>query len=261
MKPDVTDTRSNLLLLNLARSGDRNAFGQLVSKHYQRCVNVATSVLRDRSEAEDKVQQAVWKAFEHLDQYLGEAEFFTWLARIVVNECRMLLRDRRRARFVYLSDVPDAGEHRNGGLLPPPVDPEHEVVKLEMIEVLKTEIRHIPPLLREVIVLRDVNELPMSKVAYELGITVAAAKSRLLRGRNELRGRVTARFGQARRFDGALGKHTPPPDASNGRVSRLRPVSICEFQALRVAEVPAEAGSRAVVATVEVGRRLLSQFS
>src|SRR3954452_13948944 len=161
MRLDPADIRSNLQLLTLAQQGDRQAFGQLISKHYQSCVNIATSIVRNRSEAEEKVQQAVWKSFEHLDQYLGEAEFFTWLIRIVVNECRMLLRERKRARFQYIDASHDGGEDRLAELLCRATDPEGQALKAEMISVLETEIRHIPPLLREVIVLRDVNELPM----------------------------------------------------------------------------------------------------
>src|SRR3982750_3398842 len=197
-KLDVVDTRSNFELVRLAREGDGEAFGQLISKHYQSCVNIATTIVRNRSEAEEKVQQAVWKAFEHLDQYLGEAEFFTWLIRIVVNECRMLLRERKRTRFQYINDSQDGGEDRMAELLSRATDPEGQALKTEMISVLETEIRHIPPILREVIVLRDVNELPMLQVADRLGITVSAAKSRLLRARNELRRRVTSRLGPAR---------------------------------------------------------------
>jgi len=198
MNLDVLDTRSNLELLKLAQEGDRNAFGQLISKHYQSCVNIATSIVRNRSEAEEEVQQAVWKSFQHLDQYLGEAEFFTWLIRIVVNECRMLLRERRRARFQYIDSSQDGGRDRTAELLSRLTDPEGQALKTEMISVLEMEIRHIPPMLREVILLRDLKELPMLQVADHLGITVSAAKSRLLRGRNELRRRVTSRLGPSR---------------------------------------------------------------
>src|SRR5205814_7987673 len=133
-------------------------------------------------------------------QFAGEAEFFTWLARIVANECRMLLRSKKRARFVYLSNGRDAGEDRHPELLSPGADPEYEALKCEIIDVLKTEIGHIPPLFRKVILLRDVEELPMSEVADQLGTTVSAAKSRLLRARIELRRRVTLRFRPARQM-------------------------------------------------------------
>jgi RNA polymerase sigma-70 factor, ECF subfamily len=210
MRLDPRDTRSDLQLLKLSRKGDRDAFGQLARKHYRGCVNVATSILRDRTEAEDEVQQALWKAFEHLDQYLGEAEFFTWLARIVANECRMLLRSKKRARFVYLSNGHNASEDRHPELLSPASDPEYQALNCEMINVLRAEIRHVPPLFREVIQLRDVEELPMSEVAFQLGITVSAAKSRLLRARIELRKRVTLRFRPARHVVPLLSKRTLP---------------------------------------------------
>jgi len=197
MRLDAKDTRSDLQLLKLSRSGDPDAFGQLARKHYRSCVNVATSILRNRTEAEDEVQKALSKAFEHLDQYLGDAEFFTWLFRIVVNECRMLIRAKKRARILYLSDG-NGSEDRHSELVSSAADPEYQVVKREMIAVLNTEIQRIPPLFREVILLRDVNELPMCEVAYRLGITVSAAKSRLLRARKELRSRVTSRVGPAR---------------------------------------------------------------
>jgi RNA polymerase sigma-70 factor, ECF subfamily len=193
MRLDARDTRSDLQLLKLSRNGDRDAFGQLVRKHYRSCVNVATSILRDRTEAEDEVQQALWKAFEHLDQYLGEAEFFTWLARIVANECRMLLRSKKRARFVYLSSGREPNEDRHPELLSAAADPEYQALNCEMINVL-----------------RDVEELTMTEVAQELGITVSAAKSRLLRARIELRKRVTLRFRPARHVVPLLSKRTLP---------------------------------------------------
>ena len=77
-------------------------------------------------------------------------------------------------------------------------DPENETIKNDMIQVLRIEIRHIPPLLRQVILLRDIDQLAMTDIADRLGITVPAAKSRLLRARGELRRRVLVRFGPTR---------------------------------------------------------------
>lgn len=205
-----TDTRTDLDLLALARDGRREAFGQLVGRHYRTCVKIATFMLRDRAEAEDEVQQACWKAFEHLDQYLGEAEFSTWLLRIVVNECLMLMRVRKRARFLYLDGDQRSDEGRPMELPSASPDPEQDLVKREMLEVLKREIRRIPPLLRNVILLRDVEELPMPDVAERLGITVPAAKSRLLRARIELRERVVQRFGPAKHMMPLSSEQTMP---------------------------------------------------
>jgi RNA polymerase sigma-70 factor (ECF subfamily) len=195
-----TETRTDFELLALSRNGDRDAFGRLVSKHYGNCLNLATFILRDRAEAEDEVQKACWKAFEHLHQYLGEAEFSTWLLRIVVNECRMLMRGRRRERFAYLDSDRTANGGRPMELPSLDADPEQDFIKREMLEVLHREIRCIPQFLRDVILLRDVEEIPMSDVAERLGITVSAAKSRLLRARGELRERVMLRCEPAKRM-------------------------------------------------------------
>lgn len=203
-------TSAELHLLALARSGDRTAFDRLINEHYRSCVNIATSILRDRSEAEDQVQQALWKAFRHLDQYLGDADFFIWLLRIIVNECRMLMRSKKRAQFLYINDGPKASEDRHAELLSLTRDPECQVVECEMIEVLRAEIQCMPPLFRNVILLRDVNGLTMAEVAEELGITISAAKSRLLRARNELRQRIASRFGPMRHMMPLSGKQILP---------------------------------------------------
>jgi RNA polymerase sigma-70 factor (ECF subfamily) len=178
------------MLVDLAREGDKDAFGELTRRHRQKCVDLATFFLRNRGDAEDEVQNAFSKAYAHLDQYQGEAEFSTWLARIVSNQCLMLMRVKRRTRYVYL-DESASGQDA------PPVevpacgpDPEGEFAFRQMKVVLRTEIRRIPPMLRNVMLLRDIQELPMVDVAEKLGITVPAAKSRLLRARAELRSRL-----------------------------------------------------------------------
>ena len=145
---------SDAALVALAKDGDRPAFEQLISRHYQTCVNMASFMLHDRGEAQDQVQEACWKAFEHLDQYHGDAEFVSWMLRIVVNQCLMLLRVRRRTHFCYLDDNGSQNGARPIELPDKTPDPEHEVVSWELGELLRNEISHIPPLLRNVILLR-----------------------------------------------------------------------------------------------------------
>src|SRR5271169_2082089 len=102
---------SDAELVTEARAGNPEALGVLISRHYRTCVNIATFILRDRGDAQDEVQKACCKAFEHLNQYHGEAEFLTWLLRIVSNQCLMLIRVRRRARFLYIDA--DASRERS----------------------------------------------------------------------------------------------------------------------------------------------------
>jgi RNA polymerase sigma-70 factor (ECF subfamily) len=188
---------SDATLVALAKEGDRPAFEQLIERHYQSCVNMASSMLHDRSEAQDQVQEAWWKAFDRLEQFHGDAEFLTWMLRIVVNQCLALLRTRRRTLFCYLDD----NEGRSGGRsmeLPAVTpDPEYVVVRCELEETLRNEIRHIPRLLRDVVLLH-LQGLPMNMVAGRLGISVVAAKSRLRRARVELRSRLMEKSGNAK---------------------------------------------------------------
>ena len=182
-------------LVTLAKQGDRPAFEQLINRHYQTGVNLASFMLHDRGQAQDEVQEACWKAFEHLDQYHGDAEFVSWMLRIVVNQCLMLLRVRRRTQFCYLDDDGRQNSSRPFELSASTPDPEQQVVSCEQQEILRNEIKCIPPLLRNVIQLRDLQDLPIGAVAELLGITVAAAKSRLLRARAELRIRILGKSG------------------------------------------------------------------
>lgn len=182
-------------LVTLAQDGDNQAFAVLIERHYSACQKLAYSILHDRQDAEDEVQNASWKAFEHIGQFQRDAKFSTWLTRIVVNQCLMRLRQTKRSRLLYIEDT--ATEESRAFDLPANIEsPEDSLGKSEVAEVLQHEIRRIPPLLRNVFVLRDVEELPMQDVADKLGISVAAAKSRLLRARMELRARLEKHQGR-----------------------------------------------------------------
>lgn len=183
-------------LVAQAQGGDHTAFAELLERHRNNCMKLALSILRDRQDAEDEVQNASWKAFEHLGQFHGDAKFSTWLTRIVVNQCLMRLRQQRRARFLYIDDVQVGEDVQTLELPDESPTPELQMGRQEVAEVLQKEIGRIPPLLRNVFVLRDVQQLDMPDVAKRLGISVAAAKSRLLRARLELRGRMEKHFGK-----------------------------------------------------------------
>jgi RNA polymerase sigma-70 factor (ECF subfamily) len=138
----------------------------------------------------------MWKAFEHIEQFQQDSKFSTWLTRIVVNQCLMRLRQGRRAKFLYIDDTHVGDDLTTLELPDVRKSPEQTLGQSELAAVLKKEIRRIPPLLRNVFLLRDIQELPMPDVAEKLGISVAAAKSRLLRARLELRNRMAKHFGR-----------------------------------------------------------------
>ncbi len=198
-----TNALSDAELVSQARSGDEKAFCVLFARHHRTCVNIAASILRNRSDAEDQVQEACYKAFEHLEQYHGGGQFLTWLLRIVTNQCLMLLRTRRNVQFLYLDGDSDRETSGPRELRANIANPEQELVHDELCNVLQREIGHIPALLKNVLLLRDVQELPMLDVAARLKITVPAAKSRLLRARTELRDRMLRQCGPLTSRDAA----------------------------------------------------------
>ena len=190
-----SDPTDNETLAIMAQQGSKEAFTELIRRNYTASLKLAKSILRDQHEAEDEVQNAYWKAYQHLQQFQHDAKFSTWMTRIVVNQCLMRLRQKRRHSFVYLDDPPPRENARAVELPDERQTPEEEVSRSEISRVLQGEIRRIPPMLRNAFLLRDVKQLPMPEVAAQLGISVAAAKSRLLRARVELRQRMKKHTG------------------------------------------------------------------
>lgn len=194
--PEVFEALPDDRLVWLSQHGEAEAFAELIRRHQSSCRKLALSILRDWQDAMDEVQNAMWKAFEHIDQFQQDSKFSTWLTRIVVNQCLMRLRQARRAKFLYIDDTQVGEDSTTLELSDARKTPEQTLGQTELAAVLNHEIRRIPPLLRNVFLLRDMQELPMVDVAERLGISVAAAKSRLLRARMELRSRMEKHFGR-----------------------------------------------------------------
>lgn len=186
--------RSEEELIALSRNGDAEAFGELVGRHRKACLRRAMMMIRNRSDAEDEVQNALWKAFQRLNQFRGEGTFAAWLSRIVENQCLMRIREERNARFVYLDESKDSNVLIE--LVGQTANPEDQLGVDEVVKLLRMEISRIPPLLRNVMMLRDLNQMSMPDVAGRLGLSVPAAKSRLMRARMELRSRITKHCGR-----------------------------------------------------------------
>jgi RNA polymerase sigma-70 factor (ECF subfamily) len=181
-------------LVQLAKQGDTHAFEELFRQHYSACLKRARWMIRNRSDAEDEVQNACWKAFQRLDQFRGEGTFSAWLSRIVENQCLMRIREERQLRFLHLDEASESNIRIE--LVAQMMDPEDELGDQQIDRLLRREISRIPPLLRNVMLLYDVEELPMPEVAARLGLSVPAAKSRLMRARVEMRARLSKHCGQ-----------------------------------------------------------------
>jgi RNA polymerase sigma-70 factor (ECF subfamily) len=182
-------------LVESAKIGDADAFAQLIERYQRFCLAKAYSILRNRGDAEDDVQAAWVLAWTHLESYRDQGSFCAWLSRIVSNQCLMRL---RKARYAPMTSV-DEVFGTEGSFRLEAIDrralPEQVVGDDEVLRLLNREIRGVPPLLREVLVMRDLNQLSLRDISLHLGISIPAVKSRLMRARGELRKRLEKRHG------------------------------------------------------------------
>jgi RNA polymerase sigma-70 factor, ECF subfamily len=177
--------QSDAELVRLAREGDLDAFAGIVQRHEQRLRLVLLRILDDTRDVEESVQDAFVQAWRNLDGYRGDAALFTWLYRIGVNSA--LARARRRAPVtVDLSVVEGQASSSADSGLRPEVAAEAGELRARIVAALAT----LPFEYREAVVLRDVAGLSNQEVAAALGVSLAAAKSRIHRGRLQLRDRL-----------------------------------------------------------------------
>jgi len=180
---NLSDATMDELVLR-AVAGEREAFDEMVRRTHRDAFGLALRLTSDEEDARDVVQDAYLRAYRSLDRFRGDAQFGTWLYRIVANCASTATGKRRRHRHEELPDESTFAETR------PDHDPSLHADVVDLRDQLDGAIRDLPPRLRSVIVLRDVYDLPHDAIAEELGITVSAAKVRLHRARRRLRERV-----------------------------------------------------------------------
>jgi len=153
------------------------------------------NITQNREDAEDVLQEAFFKAYEHLDQFQGNSKFYTWIVRIAVNQALMKLRKRKSDRAVSLDEQIDTGEDtvvREIAAWDP--DPEQQYSQEELHKILNEAVLELAPIYRTVFTLRDIDGLSTEEAAEALDLSVPAVKSRLLRARLQLRDKLTRFF-------------------------------------------------------------------
>jgi RNA polymerase sigma-70 factor (ECF subfamily) len=213
-------------VVDRVRAGDTALYEIIMRRYNQRLYRVTYAILRDGAEAEDVIQDAYVRAYQHLDQFAGYAPFSTWLTRIAVHEALRRLQLRKRSQqfeevehdeesFMSVSEttVPETSP-----------DPEQRASNAELGQLLEQAVLDLPEPYRTVIMLRDVEELSTAETAAALELTEQNVKVRLHRGRSMMRDRLFARVG-------ASGKNAFPfmgircDRVVSGVFARLREVS------------------------------------
>ena len=175
-------------LVAAAKSGSTGAFEVLVKRHQGRILRIAQRVTRNREDAEDVLQQSFQKAFAHLEKFEERSSFLTWLTRIAINEAIMCMRSRR-ARTVCIDVLTPSEEAARTTLQisDPSASPETSCAQRETERFLFSAINRLTPGLRMAIQLCDLEEHSLKESAKMMGLSVPAVKSRVSRGRRELR--------------------------------------------------------------------------
>jgi RNA polymerase sigma-70 factor, ECF subfamily len=176
-------------LVQRIRDGEHEAFSQLIRPYERRLYAAAYVILRNETDAEDCVQEAVLKAFKYIRQFRAEAKFSTWLIQITVNEARMR---RRKEHADIMESIENNNKGEEGTYTPRDFAdwreiPSEALERQEVREKLGEALRSLGQIYREVFVLRDMEQLSIEETAKALGISTASVKTRLLRARLMLR--------------------------------------------------------------------------
>lgn len=174
-------------LVRRVQAGNNEAFEELVKRYERKVYNIAYRLMGNERDASEVLQDAFLRAYRFLPKFQFKSSFFTWLYRIATNVSLTKLRKREKVQLVSIDEPANAD-----GDLPLEIpdyryNPEKMMKQRQLREALQNAVDSLPPDYRSVVVLRDLEGLSNEEVSKVLNLTVAAVKSRLHRGRLELR--------------------------------------------------------------------------
>ena len=174
-------------LVDAARQGDVKAFAELVNRHQRRAYAVALGMVHDADDARDVCQEAFLKVHKNLATFEGEAQFFTWLYRIVMNLCIDLLR-KRRGQQVEFDDAQGHDDPDVGGIAPVRTgfDPARALSDKELRAQITRALAQLSPSHRAVLVMREVDGLSYQEMAETMSCSIGTIMSRLFHARKKM---------------------------------------------------------------------------
>jgi len=183
MNCDLSDSKKSNNVLDLAVSGDPEALNRLFAPCMTRLKRTAARLLRNPQDSEDAVQDGMLSAFRHLDQFQGRSQFTTWMHTIVANAAKTKLRNQQnRVFFLSLDDALPEHDYPLADMLPDThATPDEDYARNERSQLLAEILDELPPKLRVIVVLCDIEGLRLKEAAARLGITASAVKTRRFR--------------------------------------------------------------------------------
>jgi len=174
-------------LLERARQGQKEAFGQLANRYYEMVYAVAFGVVNNREIARDAAQDAFLKAYRELHRFEGKSSFKIWLYRITVNAAIDLARKKRPMESLDPTDAADEEEDRPAMVLRDrSLGPRDRAAQSELRERMNQALQQLSEDHRSVLVLREWQELSYEEIAKALDIQVGTVMSRLFYARKKL---------------------------------------------------------------------------
>lgn len=181
---------SDKALISLIKSGDREAFNILVKRYEKKVFNILYLQLGPINDLEDLAQEVFIKIFKNINKFRGEAQFSTWLYRIVLN---LSYDYKRKNKNIFSLDdnIDYESEETFEDIIPTTEeDPEKVLEKLEIQRKIRDTIKSLSKEYQEVLILREFEGLSYEEIAKVLNCPVGTVESRLFRAREELRKRL-----------------------------------------------------------------------
>ena len=181
--------KSEAALIGLARSGNADAFAELSTRHNMQVYRVSLKMLKNREDAEDNLQNTMFKAFRRIKQFNRESQFSTWLVRIAINEALMFLRSRRNRKIQDIIHVTEDGETVRMEIADPTTNPEREYMNKELASKVLEELS---PTLKTIFLLHKIEGWTNNEMAEKFGLPSQRVKHRVFRARTILRKKLAS---------------------------------------------------------------------
>src|SRR5438445_3310553 len=173
MLTDLTDEK----LVELAVSENPDAFGEIVRRWERKIFALCFGMLGREDDARDACQEAFIAAYKNLSRFRGEAKVSSWLHRIAVNQC-LTTKRRQKTRAEDFMDDEDGSEER-AFVAAPHHSPARTAEKGERTAVVRQAVKALPTELREVVVMKEFEEMTFQEISDTLEIPLSTVKSRL----------------------------------------------------------------------------------
>lgn len=188
-KANQQDEHVEQFLIEQTRGGSSDAFSKLVSMHSPQLYSISLKILQNHADAEDNVQNVLWKAYENIDRFEGRSRFSTWLFRIAINEALMKKRVLRPAHLTLDALTSESEKDLVSNVRDDRADPERRYLAKELTA---RAFLGLPTYLIDIFIRNKLEGWSHRELASEIGISMSALKSRMFGARGRMRGQLRA---------------------------------------------------------------------